>query len=85
MSKSLEVLYGIDLESFNAVTGGFRYVAGGPFQGPYDMLIDDLKAGSDHIKVGDTVQALITASASAASWSTARERVSSSLSPRYRT
>jgi putative ABC transport system permease protein len=58
MSKSLEVLYGIDLESFNAVTGGFRYVAGGPFQGPYDMLIDDLKAGSDHIKVGDTVQAL---------------------------
>ncbi len=58
MSKSLEVLYGIDLQSFDAVTGGFRYLAGGPFQGPYDMLIDDLKAASDHLKVGDTVQAL---------------------------
>ena len=58
MSKSLEVLYGIDLDSFNAVTGGFRYVSGGPFQGPYDMLIDDLKAASEHLKVGDTTQAL---------------------------
>ncbi len=58
ISKSLEVLYGIDLQSFDSVTGGFHYIAGGPFQGPYDMLIDDLKAGSDHIKVGDTVQAL---------------------------
>jgi putative ABC transport system permease protein len=58
LSKSLEVLYGIDLQSFNAVTGGFRYISGGPFQGPYDMIIDDLKAGSDHVKVGDTVQAL---------------------------
>ncbi len=58
VSKSLEVLYGIDLESFNSVTGGFHYIAGGPFQGPYDMLIDDLAAGSSHLKVGDTVQAL---------------------------
>lgn len=58
VSKSLEVLYGIDPESFNSVTGGFHYIAGGPFQGPYDMLIDDLAAGSSHLKVGDTVQAL---------------------------
>ena len=58
LSKNLEVLYGIDLESFNAVTGGFRYRSGGPFQGPYDIIYDDLKAASDHVKVGDTVQAL---------------------------
>jgi len=58
ISKNLEVLYGIDLESFNAVTGGFRYLSGGPFQGPYDIIYDDLKASSDHVKVGDTVQAL---------------------------
>ena len=58
ISKSLEVLYGIDMKSFDSVTGGFKYIAGGPFQEPYDMLIDDLKAGSDHLKVGDTVQAL---------------------------
>jgi putative ABC transport system permease protein len=51
ISKNLEVLYGIDLESFNAVTGGFRYLSGGPFQGPYDIIYDDLKASSDHVKL----------------------------------
>jgi putative ABC transport system permease protein len=53
-----EVLDGIDLQSFNAVTGGFRYRAGGPFEGPYDMIVDDLQAGVDHLKVGATIQAL---------------------------
>ena len=53
-----EVLDGIDLQTFNAVTGGFRYISGGPFQEPYDMIVDDLQAAADHIKVGDTVQAL---------------------------
>jgi putative ABC transport system permease protein len=58
ISKHLEVLDGIDLPSFNAVTGGFRYLSGGPFQGPDDMIIDDLQAAADHLKVGDTLQDL---------------------------
>ena len=58
ISKHLSVLDGIDLDSFNAVTGGFRYLQGGPFQGPYDMIIDDLQAAQDQLKVGDTVQDL---------------------------
>jgi len=53
-----EVLDGIDLQSFNAVTGGFRYLSGGPFEAPYDMIVDDLQAGVDHLKVGQTIQAL---------------------------
>ncbi len=57
-SGAVEVLYGIDLRSFDAVSGGFRYLSGGPFQGPYDMIVDDLKAGSKHLKVGDTIDAL---------------------------
>jgi putative ABC transport system permease protein len=57
-SGSLEVLDGIDLPSFDAVTGGFHYLSGGPFEGPYDIIIDDLKAASDHLKVGDTAQVL---------------------------
>jgi putative ABC transport system permease protein len=57
-SGTVEVLYGIDLQSFDAVSGGFRYLSGGPFQGPYDMIIDDLKAGSKHLKVGDTLETL---------------------------
>ena len=57
-SGAVEVLDGIDLQSFDAVTGGFHYLAGGPFQGPYDMIVDDLEAGSKHRKVGDTVETL---------------------------
>src|SRR5664280_2391971 len=55
---NVEVLDGIDLASFDAVSGGFHYFAGGPFRGPYDMIIDDLEAGSKHRKVGDTVETL---------------------------
>ncbi len=55
---TVEVLYGIDQQSFDAVSGGFRYLSGGPFQGPYDMIIDDLKAASKHLKVGDTLETL---------------------------
>jgi putative ABC transport system permease protein len=55
---NVEVLDGIDLPSFDAVSGGFHYFAGGPFQGPYDMIIDDLEAGSKHRKVGDLVEML---------------------------
>ena len=58
ISVHTEVLDGIDLDSFNAVTGGFHYLSGGPFQGPYDMIIDDLQAAADHVKVGATIQAL---------------------------
>jgi putative ABC transport system permease protein len=57
-SGNVEVLDGIDLQSFNAVSGGFRYIAGGPFQGPYDVIVDDLKAGSKHWKVGDNIEVL---------------------------
>jgi len=55
---TVEILYGIDLQSFDAVSSGFRYLSGGPFQGPYDMIIDDLKAASKHLKVGDTLETL---------------------------
>ncbi len=55
---TVEVLYGIDLQSFDAVSGGFRFLSGGPFQGPNDMIIDDLKAAAKHLKVGDTLETL---------------------------
>jgi putative ABC transport system permease protein len=37
---------------------GFHYLEGGPFQGPYDVLVDDLFAQSKHAKVGDTIEIL---------------------------
>jgi putative ABC transport system permease protein len=51
----IEILYGIDYASFNALKP-FVYVSGGPFQGPNDVVIDDIFASSDggH-RVGDTI------------------------------
>jgi putative ABC transport system permease protein len=45
-SGSIEVLYGVDYESFNALRP-FVFVAGGPFAGPDDMIIDDVLARAD--------------------------------------
>jgi putative ABC transport system permease protein len=53
-----EVLYGIDLPSYEALGGPFRYLHGGPYQGPDDVLVDDIFAQSKHVKVGDTIQIL---------------------------
>lgn len=53
---SIELLYGIDYPSFNALKP-FVFLAGGPFKGPYDAIIDDRFAGADHgHKVGETLE-----------------------------
>ncbi len=55
---NVQVIDGIDLQSFEAVGGPLPYLSGGPFQGPYSMIIDDLEAASKHRKVGDKVEVL---------------------------
>src|SRR5882757_6942137 len=55
---SLEVIAGIDLPSYEKLSGGFHYLKGGPFQGPYDALVDELFAQAKHAKVGDTIEIL---------------------------
>ena len=54
---TLELIDGIDLKSYEALRP-FRYVEGGPFQGPYDALVDDIYARSKHAKVGDKIEIL---------------------------
>ena len=54
-SGTVEVIYGIDLESFEALGAPFHYIAGGPFQGPQDVLVDDYFARAQHAKVGDMI------------------------------
>jgi putative ABC transport system permease protein len=54
----IEILYGIDYDSFAAMKP-FEFVAGGPFQGPSDVIVDDLFANSDKgYHVGDTIPIL---------------------------
>jgi putative ABC transport system permease protein len=43
---------GIHLDEFNAMSGGFRYLAGGPFTGPRELVIDEVQARTDHLHPG---------------------------------
>jgi putative ABC transport system permease protein len=56
--KPLEIIYGIDLASYDTLPPKFRYLSGGPFQGPYDVIVDDFFAGMNNKKVGDTITIL---------------------------
>ena len=54
----VEVVYGVDPKSFDAVTGGFSWHKGGMFKGPKDIVVDDLWAKSKGANVGDSVELL---------------------------
>lgn len=55
---TVEIIAGIDLPSYEKMSGGFHYLSGGPFQEKNDVLVDDLFAQSKHAKVGDTLDIL---------------------------
>jgi putative ABC transport system permease protein len=49
---------GIDLDKFNQMNGGFKYVAGGPIQGPNDILVDQFYARQNNLQVGSSTTLL---------------------------
>jgi putative ABC transport system permease protein len=60
---NVEIIYGIDLDpnspnDFNKLRSPLRYLSGGPFQGPDDMIVDDYFATQKNLKVGDTQRLL---------------------------
>lgn len=58
MAGSIETIYGIDYASYNALRP-FVFVAGTPFQGPEDVIVDDVFARSGNgYRVGDTIKIL---------------------------
>ena len=57
-SGAVETIYGIDLTTWDQLGSPFRYIAGGPFQGPNDIIVDDYFANSAHLKVGDRTNVL---------------------------
>lgn len=54
----LTTVTGIDIDDFSRLTGGFRFVAGGPFQKPDDAIIDSYYAAQHKLRVGDAHQIL---------------------------
>lgn len=57
-SGTVEVIAGIDLKTYNELSSPFRYLEGGPFQRPNDVLVDDVFARSKNIHVGDDIEIL---------------------------
>ncbi|HZO53642.1 MAG TPA: hypothetical protein VFB63_13080, partial [Bryobacteraceae bacterium] len=51
----IDTVTGLDLEKFSELNGGFRYIAGGPFQGEDDILVDERYAKQNNLKVDSTV------------------------------
>jgi putative ABC transport system permease protein len=56
--KPLEIVYGVDLASYDRLPPAFRYLSGGPFQGTDDIIVDDYYSAMSHKKVGDTIETL---------------------------
>jgi putative ABC transport system permease protein len=54
---ALEVIYGIDEKSFEALSP-FHFLQGGGFRGPDDALVDDYYAQSKKVNVGDPIEIL---------------------------
>ena len=53
---SVETIWGIDYQSYNALRP-FTFLSGTPFTGPWDVIVDDFFARSDHgHHVGDVIQ-----------------------------
>jgi putative ABC transport system permease protein len=57
-SGAVETIWGIDKDSFRAVSGGFVFLAGHDIEGPDDLLVDDWAAKAKNLKVGDTYNVL---------------------------
>jgi len=58
--NGLDIVYGIDQNSFSAVSGGFVFHSGHELRAPYDILVDDIYARGKKIKVGQTLHILAT-------------------------
>jgi putative ABC transport system permease protein len=54
----LNSITGINLAEFNAISGGFHYLQGGPFKGPDDILLDEIFANENHKNAGDSIDLL---------------------------
>jgi len=50
---NFDSITGINLEEFNRLSGGLKYLDGGPFNQPGDLVIDEVYANAKKLHVGD--------------------------------
>ena len=52
---AFDVLTGIDLDQFNRLSGGFRFMKGGPFESDDDLIVDEYYAREKKLNVGSSI------------------------------
>jgi putative ABC transport system permease protein len=52
----IDSITGIDLARFTALSGGFRYLSGGPFAREDDIITDERYADQNNLSVGSTIK-----------------------------
>ena len=57
-AAGLEIVYGIEPQSFRDVSGGFVFHKGGDLEKPDDMIVDDVYAATHHVRMGQTYRLL---------------------------
>ena len=57
-SGGLDIVYGIEPESFRAVSGGFVFHEGHDLEGPDDVLVDDWYAKAKNVRAGQSLRLL---------------------------
>jgi len=54
----LSSVAGVDLEKFNQMSGGFKYIQGGKFENPNDIIVDEYFARQNKVGVGGKLTVL---------------------------
>ena len=57
-ASGVSLIYGIDTESFDQVTGGFRFLEGRGLEQPDEVLVDDIFARSQGLHAGENLELL---------------------------
>ena len=58
MQSDANTVTGVELDRFSRMSGGLHYFSGGPFEGLYDVLVDESYARQKKLAVGDTVRVM---------------------------
>jgi putative ABC transport system permease protein len=54
----IDTVTGLDLAKFSRMSGGFKYIEGGPFRGPQEIIVDARYAQQKNLKLNSMVRIL---------------------------
>ena len=54
--SGFDSITGLDIDQFTQMSGGFQFLAGGPFQSDQDVIVDEYYAKEKHLRVGDKLR-----------------------------